>query len=110
MVVDLLFLGLSKGVHTGWGVSCGRHVNADGFAADTRCKKAISKTPDLTQAEARLRLKRWLVAAAHFLLEPGRERQSHIGLGGKSLAEFASTTEWGEFGDEDLDELLEALD
>ena len=100
----------SKGVHTGWGVSCGRHVNADGFAADTRCKKAISKTPDLTQAEAKLRLKRWLVAAAHFPLEPGRERQSHIGLGGKSLAEFASTTEWGDFGDEDLDELLEALD
>ena len=85
-------------------------MNADGFAAETRCKKAIAKTPGLTLEEAKLRLKRWLVAGKSWLpLEPMRERQSHIGLGGKTLADFSSTSEWGEFNDEDLNALIDAL-
>ena len=100
----------SKGVHCGWGVSCGRHVNADGTMAGTRCKKAIASA-GLTEEEAKLRLKRWLVAAKDpDALGVERQRQSHIALGGPSLAEFSSTGEWGELDGEFLDLQIDALD
>ena len=86
-------------------------MNADGTAAGTRCKKVITKKTGLTQEEAKLRLKRWLVAAKDpKALDASRQRQSHIELGGTSLADFGSTGEWGEFDDEFLNGLIDALD
>ena len=91
------------GVHTGYGVVCGRHCNADGHAAGTPCKKVIMKQDGMSEDEAKLRLKRWLMAGAIMPLTVGRERQSHIKLGGVSLKGLGSDTDWGEFDHADLD-------
>ena len=93
----------------GYGVHCGRHVNADGTCSSTPCKKMLTiGKSGISQAEARLRLKRWLVAAAH--LDPARERQSHISFGGQHLSLLDSETSgWGEIPEADLDELIAGL-
>ena len=92
-----------NGVHTGYGVVCGRHCNADGHAAGTPCKKAIKKQDGMSEDEAKLRLKRWLMAGNTMPLAAGSERQSHIKLGGVGLKGFGSDTDWGAFGHADLD-------
>ena len=95
----------------GFGVACCRHSNRDGYAAKTPCKKAISigNNPVLSQSEASLRLKRWLVVGQMHPLDPDRERQSHIALGGTSLCDLSSETEWGEFPHADLDFMIDKL-
>ena len=101
-----------KGVLKGYGAYCMRHVHSDGYAAKTPCKKAISLgEPPMTEDEARLRLKRWIMAGSVHHLEPEtRQRQAHIDMGGKHLRDFASDGTWGDWTNEDLDAMLEALD
>ena len=54
---------MPKGVLSGYGAYCARHTNSDGYAAKTPCKKAITLgNPPMTEDEARLRLKRWVIA------------------------------------------------
>ena len=95
----------------GWGVGCGLHHNsvASGLATDTPCKKAFTIAAGITEDEARLRLKRWLVAGHTTKLEVGKERYCHIKLGGQRLCHLGSHTEWGEFGHADLDCIIEGL-
>ena len=103
---------MPKGVLTGYGAYCARHTNSDGYAAKTHCKKAITLgNPPMTEDEARLRLKRWIIAGSVHNLEPKtRERQAHIDMGGKRLDDFGSDGTWGDWGNEDLDVLLDALE
>ena len=61
------------------------------------------KQDGMSEDEAKLRLKRWLMAGAIMPLEGGRERQSHIKLGGVGLKGLGSDTDWGTFGHADLD-------
>ena len=61
------------------------------------------KQDGMSEDEAKLRLKRWLMAGAIMPLTVGRERQSHIKLGGVSLKGLGSDTDWGEFDHADLD-------
>ena len=98
----------SKGVHIGYGVTCALHVNSDGYAAGTPCKKALTgqEVLALGENECKLRLKRWLVAGLKHTLDPARERQSHVNLGGRHLIVFASNSHWGSFEHADLDALL----
>ena len=101
-----------KGVHTGYGVTCGKHVNANGKHALTQCKKSLTiGTSGISQEEAALRLKRWLVAGAFGRpLDPECERQSHIALGGTHCTEFrsGSTVGWSQL-DADIDVLIHTL-
>ncbi len=98
----------SKGIHIGHGVTRGLHVNADGYAAGTPCKKAITgkSLESLELDEIKLRLKRWVAAGLVHPFPEGRQRQSHIALGGKGLEEFRSSGSWGDMGHDDLDALL----
>ena len=63
----------------------------------------------VTLDEASLRLKRWLVLGSLHPLDEDEERQSHIAIGGTNLQGLASTTDWGDFGHAELDELIQAL-
>ena len=63
----------------------------------------------MSHAEARIRLKRWLVAGRTAWLDPDRERQAHIWLGGQQLRGFASDADgWGDITEDELDLLLTA--
>ena len=64
----------------GWGVTCGRHTNANGECSGTPCKKSVSKGKDgvLSEEEAAKRLKRWLIAGHVDKLNPNCMRQSHV--------------------------------
>ena len=99
------------GVLVGYGVHCCRHVNADGTVANTPCKKMVTiRKSGISQTEARLRLKRWLVSGSTARLDPEQERQSHISLGGMHLSKFDSTTSgWGDIPEEELDNLIAGL-
>ena len=103
---------MPKGVLSGYGAYCARHSNSDGYAAKTPCKKAITLgNPPMTEDEARLRLKRWIIAGSIHMLEPEtRQRQAHIDLGGKRLDDFASGGVWGDWTNEDLDVMLDSLE
>ena len=95
------------GVLTGYGVRCGRHVNESGHAEKTSCQKAINtKHHAISEAEARIRLKRWLVAGLTQSLDPAEERQAHIHLGGRGLNDFGTGSTWDEFSEADLDLFL----
>ena len=77
---------------------CSRHSLQESYLEDARSHTGRSQVASQAMAGGRC------------TLPSGTREGKTISLGGKSLAEFASTTEWGDFGDEDLDELLEALD
>ena len=63
----------------------------------------------MSHAEARISLKRWLVAGRTTWLDPDRERQAHIALGGQQLRSLASDAGgWGDITGDDLDLLLAA--
>ncbi len=96
------------GIVIGYGVFCGRHRNSDGTVSTTPCKKMVTiGDSGMSHAEARIRLKRWLVAGRTTWLDPDRERQAHIGLGGQQLRAFASDAGgWGDIAEADLDMLL----
>ena len=98
------------GIVVGFGVHCGRHCNADGTVYATACKKMVTMGDSgMTHAEARIRLKRWLVAGKTTRLDPDRERQAHVGLGGLHLRGFASDGGgWGDITEDELDMLLAA--
>ncbi len=64
----------------------------------------------LTQMEARLRLKRWLVSGSTGHLDAAHERQSHIGMGGVHLSLFDTVgSGCGDIPESDLDELIAGL-
>ena len=98
----------SKGIHIGYGVTCGLHTNADGYAAGTACKKTISGAEHLAlgEEEIKLRLKRWVAAGLVQHFEPPRERQGHINCGGKGLRDLGSDGSWGDLGHAELDAIL----
>ena len=102
------------GVLKRYGVLCCRcrHTNnADGTVKHTPCKKMVTiGKSGLTQEEARLRLKRWLVVGSTGRLDPERERQSHIGMGGWHLSKFDSVKPgWGEIPESDLDKMIAGM-
>ena len=97
------------GIIIGYGVYCGEHHNADGTVAKTACKKMVTiGESGMSHAEARIRMKRWLVAGKTTRLDPDRMRQAHISLGGQHLRNFASGEEdgWDDITEDDLDVLL----
>ena len=64
----------------------------------------------LTEGESRLRLKRWLVSGSMGTLDPERQRQSHIGMGGQHLVLFDTVgSGWGEVPESDLGDLVAGL-
>ena len=63
----------------------------------------------VSEDEARLRLKRWLVVGGVHPLDEDQERQSHIKAGGRNLEELASSTDSGDFGHAELDRLIRGL-
>lgn len=72
---------------TGWGAICGCHADRQG--SKTSCKKAVS-VHVLTEAEAVLRLKRWLLAGLSDDDWPAhRLRSHHVSMGGKHLEDFS---------------------
>ena len=99
-----------NGVHVGYGVTCARHCNANGLNAKTPCKKSLQIGQiGITEQEARLRLKRWVVMGKIGKLKEGLERQSHIACGGTQLSDLASgVCGWSEL-DPDLDILLATM-
>ena len=99
-----------RGVHIGWGVTCALHHNANGKFNKTHCKKTltIGKTgwsKDLDQAEAMLRLKRWLVCGKFHPLDPKEERQSHVNIPLEALGSGPDEGDWGGL-DDDIDMLV----
>jgi hypothetical protein len=100
-----------KGVFVGYGVTCALHVNADGEAGGTPCKKSITiGGSGISLGEARLRLKRWLVAGKFHALDPAKERKSHIALGGLHLSHLGGDQpSWSDFPEDDLDALIATL-
>ena len=95
----------------GYGVTCGLHTNANGQFSSTACKKTIHiGKKGITEAEARQRLKRWLILGTVQADKLARdsERQSHVGMGGAGLSELASEKGWADL-DADLDLLLAEL-
>ena len=95
-----------KGVHIGWGVTCGLHSNANGKFNKTPCKKTLTiGTKGMNQAEAMLRLKRWLVCAIFHPLDPDEQRQSHVNIPLDLLGSGPDEGGW-ESLDEDLDMLV----
>ena len=100
-----------KGMLCGYGVGCGKHINRNGKAKHTPCKKAFYflKGTTITEDEASLRLKRWLVVGKLHPLDDDQERASHTAIGGRNLRDLASDTDWGAFGHADLDLLIKTL-
>ncbi len=80
----------ARGVHTAWGAVCGRHTDD---VIKTECKKTCAFRGgryQVTEAEAKLRLKRWLVAGMDDRdWAPDTGRRRHVGMGGPGLVEFA---------------------
>ena len=80
------------GVTRGWEVICGRHRNK-GEGNTSVCKKNINLNADegIDDAEAVLRLKRWLVAGlqGEDRLSVNLQRSDHVKLGGRRLQDFA---------------------
>ena len=96
-----------NGEFTGWGVTCARHVNLDGTHAHTHCKKSLQAgASGLDEREAKLRLKRWLMAGRFHTFDAQCERASHVRIGGTHLADLGSHVHgWSDLND-DLDALL----
>ena len=95
-----------RGVHIGWVVTCALHGNANGKLNKTPCKKTltIGKT-GIDEAEAMLRLQRWLVCGKFHPLDPDEERQSHVNISLEALGNGPGQGGWGEL-DEDIGRLL----
>ena len=72
---------------SGWGAICGQHCDQGNTLS---CKKAVSRSSTLTDADCVLRLKRWLLAGHSDQQWPSHRRRSHhVELGGKGLQDFA---------------------
>ncbi len=98
---------------TGYGVVCALHTNADGRCAGTDCKKSLTiGKSDISEQEARLRLKRWIVCGkleAH-RFDPQCHRQCHIRIGGTQCKDLSSDVNgWSELPADDLDVLMETM-
>lgn len=68
---------VSKGIHIGWGASCGLHHNAEN--PDTECKRQLShgKRAPMSDLECRSRLKAWLLMGKD--IPPGPySREQHM--------------------------------
>ena len=90
----------------GWGVTCGRHWNADDHGR-TPCKRAITfGNSGLSSEELQRRLKRWWVAGTYDTTWPdnGKKRTHHVKMGGTFLRDFASG-EWQDLTDDDLEQI-----
>ena len=93
----------------GYGIVCGRHSNATDKPG-TQCKKQclLGRGPRaISHHEAKLRLKRWFVAA-HFQeagWPVGKAREQHLNCGGQSLG-FLATGEagWSDMSEDELNE------
>ena len=95
-----------KGVHIGWGVTCALHQNANGKFNKTPCKKTLNiGNTGIDQAEAMLRLKRWLVCGKFHPLDPKEERQSHVNISLEALGSGPDEGDWGGL-DDDIDMLV----
>ena len=101
---------MRRGVVDGWSIVCGQHRNENCRSYKTHCKKSITAGGGtLTEEEAVLRLKRWLVQGKLTALTAGKERAAHIALGGKQLRDLASDVAgWDEL-DADLPILLRTI-
>ncbi|CAJ1375808.1 unnamed protein product [Effrenium voratum] len=72
---------------SGWGAIGGQHCDQGNTLS---CKKAVSRSSTLTDADCVLRLKRWLLAGHSDQQWPSHRRRSHhVELGGKGLQDFA---------------------
>ena len=90
----------------GWGVTCGRHWNADDHGR-TPCKRAVTfGKSGLSSEELQRRLKRWWVAGTYDTTWPdnGRARSHHVEMGGKFLRDFGSQV-WRDLTDDDLERI-----
>jgi len=99
------------GIRTGYGVTCGCHVNASGLHAGTACKKSLTiGASGISQEEAALRLKRWLMLGKiGFASDPACARQTHVAIGGVHCRDLRSgVCGWSEM-DDDLDVLIANL-
>jgi len=102
---------LSNGIRTGYGVTCGCHANASGLYASTACKKSLTiGASGISQEEAALRLKRWLMLGKiGFASDPACARQTHVAIGGVHCRDLRSgVCGWSEL-DDDLDVLIATL-
>ena len=91
----------------GWGVTCGRHWNADDHGR-TPCKRAVTfGNSGLSKEELQRRLKRWWVAGTYDTTWPdnGKQRTHHVKMGGTFLRDFASG-EWQDLTDDDLEKIF----
>ncbi|CAJ1377376.1 unnamed protein product [Effrenium voratum] len=72
---------------SGWGAICGQHCDQGNTLS---CKKAVSRSSALTDADCVLRLKRWLLAGHSDQQWPSHRRRSHhVELGDKGLQDLA---------------------
>ena len=100
-------------VLTGYGVTCGVHTNANGKCAGTRCKKSLTiGESGITEQEATLRFKRWVVLGhiekANF--DPQCERQSHVNIGGTQCKDLRTDVcGWSELSEDDLNVIMAAI-
>ena len=98
---------------TGYGVVCGLHTNADGRCAGTPCKKNLTiGESGITEQEARLRLKRWIVVGEIHKgqFDPQCIRQSHVHVGGKHCKDLGSDVcGWSDLSEADLDVIIESM-
>ena len=73
----------SKGIWIGMGATCYIHQTP---GVHTACKKQVRMPRYATEADMRLRLKRWLKAGEHL---PVGARDEHVRMGGVFLCDFA---------------------
>ena len=97
------------GMAVAFGVTCAKHDNADGTHSGTPCKKWLTLGPGMTDTEAKLRLKRWILVGKlqEHSFDANTQRKCHIAAGGKPyLCDLApDVCGWADL-DADLDELL----
>ena len=99
------------GPKAGYGVTCGCHVNTSGVHAGTACKKSLSVGAEgISQEEASLRLKRWLISGKiGFVSDPECARATHVAKGGVQCRDYRTgIAGWSEM-DGDLDVLIATL-
>ena len=78
-----------SGVHVGWEGLCNLHQDSHDKQG-TSCKKSLAKG-HLSDAECKLRLKRWLVAGLDDAgWKRGLQRSHHVSFGGHLLSHFAT--------------------
>ena len=76
----------ARGEQVGWGIVCGRHLDAADVTTNSVCKKQIVYgAQELPDAECILRLKRWIAHGFHINTDGLYSRREHVGCDARVL-------------------------